>query len=260
MSVHFWEGRGRGGYCYGAEASWGGGWLGVPGVRAVPLPTPSPSCPNTAGVPPSHGLALNIIKVMNNGFLFPAFWRLTLHGPRFPDNCYGWKFAVYKWNENCPSPGCGCAGSSKRVAHPSPGPAASSSPLWATAATLHASSVAGQGIFCCVLPPFLVISPRGTRFVGSARRIVSTLASPTAPQYSCVCCLFNSTDKHVPRTHIKVLSKQSLASYRVLLPTTTESGTTTPCPLATRRDSRSVCKIPARWFKMKSNIFSGIKF
>lgn len=226
MSVHFWKGRGRGGYCYGAEASWGGGWLGVPGVRAVPLPTPSPSCPNTAGVPPSHGLALNIIKVMNNGFLFPAFWRLTLHGPRFPDNCYGWKFAVYKWNENCPSPGCGCAGSSKRVAHPSPGPAASSSPLWATAATLHASSVAGQGIFCCVLSPFLVISPRGTRFVGSARRIVSTLASPTAPQYSCVCCLFNSTDKHVPRTHIKVLSKQSLASYRVLLPTTTESGTT----------------------------------
>lgn len=138
-------------------------------------------------------------------------------------------------------------------------PRASSSPLWATTATLHASSVSGQGIFCCVLHPFLVIHPWGTWFVDNARRIVSTLASPAAPQYSCVRYLFNSTDKYVPQTHIKVLSKQSLASYRGLLPATTESGSTTPCPLATHRDSRSVCKIPARSFKVKSNIFSGIK-
>lgn len=66
---------------------------------------------------------------------------------------------------------------------------------------------------------------------------------PCSPQYSCIRYLFNSTGKRVPQTHIKVLSKQSLASYRDLLPTTTESGTTTPCPLATHTDSRSVCKV-----------------
>jgi len=139
-------------------------------------------------------------------------------------------------------------------------PRASSSLLWVITATLRASSVSGRGIFCCALCPFLGIQPWGTWFGGNSRRIVSTLASSAAPQHSCICCLFNSTDKHVPQTHIQVLSKQSLASYRGLLPTTTESDTTTPCPLATHRDSRSIFKIPASSFKVKSHIFSGIKF
>lgn len=85
MSVHFQKGRGRGSYCGGAEVSWGQGWLCAPGLRAAPRPTPNPSCPNTTGLLPSHGLALDIIEVMNNGFLFPAFWCLTLCGSRFPD-------------------------------------------------------------------------------------------------------------------------------------------------------------------------------
>lgn len=137
-------------------------------------------------------------------------------------------------------------------------PRDSSGPLWTTTATLHTSSVSDQGTFCCVLHPILVISPRGTCFVSNARRIVPTLVSPAAPQYSCAHYLFKSVDRHVPQTYIKILSKQRLASYRGLQPTTTGSGAMTLCPLATHRD-RSVCRIPARSFKVKSNISSGIK-
>lgn len=116
----------------------------------------------------------------------------------------------------------------------------------------------GQAIFCCVPHALLVISLWGTCFVGNARRIVPTWSPPrgasaAAPRYSCRCCLFNSTDKRVPQNHIKVLG-----SCRSLLPTATEPGTNAPCLLATHRDNRSACKIPARSFEMKSNILSGI--
>lgn len=165
-----------------------------------------------------------------------------------PGNHCCWKSAVHeKWNENHHSPGYGRAEDS------------TSQPR-ATTATFHAPSVPGWGVFCCVLQPFLAISPGGTCVVGNARRIDPTRASPAAPQYSWVPYLFNSTDKHVPQNHVRVLSKQSQDSYRSHLPTAVESGTTTPYPVTTQRDSRSVCKIPTRSFMMKSNIFSGIKF
>lgn len=73
------------------------------------------------------------------------------------------------------------------------------------------------------------------------------------------CYLFHSKDQHVPQTCLKVLPKQSLVSHRascLLL----QSGETTPCPVATRRDSREVRKIPERSVKVTSSIFSFIKF
>lgn len=111
-----------------------------------------------------------------------------------------------------------------------------------------------------MLQPFLAIRPRGTCLVGNAGRIDPTTAPPAAPQDSWVPCLFNCTDQHVPKSAMKFLSKQSWASYRSLLPTPAESGTTTPCPVTTQRESKSVCKIPARSFMMKSNFLLALNF
>lgn len=226
----------------GAEVSPGPGV-----VQAALCPPPRPSCPNSMDLMPSHGLALSVVKFMNSRFLFlPAVvWPSVGHV--FQIIIAARNLLLIRAETKITLL---LAMVMQEKTHPGPGP---------PQPPFIAPSVSGWGI-CCVLQPFLAISPRRTCLVGTALRIDPTLASPAVPQHSWVPYLFNSTDKHVPQNHIKVLSKQSRASYRSLLPTTAESGTATPCPVTTQRVSGSVCKIPARSFMMKSNIFSGIKF
>lgn len=105
-----YKGREREGHCGGGQKSPRRG----PGVfcpGAAPRQPQLCKQPQAAALParPSYGPALNSIKVMNNGFLFPACWCLTPCRSAFSDiprNCYSWRFAGCKsWNENRPVPG-----------------------------------------------------------------------------------------------------------------------------------------------------------